>query len=230
MQVIVVGAGKLAQELLGALTVGDGAEGGAGVVVPWSDAVAHRAEKSIVVHAGSGRELAAAVAFCAATQSPLIELATGSDLEQMVPGFPVVVCPNTNILMLKFMGMLERSGHLFHNQRVRLIESHQAQKSSVPGTAVSMAQSLGLPVAEIESVRSADVQRTELQIPDAHLARHAYHQILVEDGLCSLKLETRVYGDAPYAQGVAQIVAAVQARVLECRCYSVMEFVHQGWL
>ncbi|MFP3617023.1 dihydrodipicolinate reductase, partial [Paraburkholderia sp. SIMBA_050] len=37
--------------------------------------------QSIVVHAGSGRELPAAIAFCQATGSPLVELSTGSDLE-----------------------------------------------------------------------------------------------------------------------------------------------------
>lgn len=223
MQVIVVGAGKLAKELLGALNV-------AGTVVPWSEALRSQAAQSVVVHAGSGRELEAVVAFCSFTQSPLIELSTGSDLERSVPDFPVVVCPNTNILMLKFMSMLGHSGHLFQNQRVRLIESHQAQKTSVPGTAVSMAHALGLPAGQIHSVRDVGVQRKELHIPDEHLPRHAYHQVLIDDGLCSVKLETRVYGEAPYAHGVAKIVAAVQSHPLESRCYSVMEFVDNGWL
>lgn len=223
MQVIVVGAGKLAKELLGALNV-------AGTVVPWSGAVACGAERSVVVHAGSGRELDAVVAFCSSTQSPLIELSTGSDLEHGAPGFPVIVCPNTNILMLKFMGMLDHSGHLFRNQRVRLIESHQAQKTSVPGTAVSMAHALGLHAGDIESVRDVEVQRKALCIPDEHLPRHAYHQILIDDGLCSVRLETRVYGESPYAHGVAQIIAAVQSQALDSRHYSVMEFVDNGWL
>jgi 4-hydroxy-tetrahydrodipicolinate reductase len=43
-------------------------------------------------------------------------------------------------------------------------------------------------------------------------------------------LETRVGGDAPYAQGVAQIVAATAAHVLEDRVYPVMDFIHRGWL
>lgn len=224
MQVIVVGSGKLAQELLGSLQAGAECP-----VLPWT-AAAQEAGPSIVVHAGSGRELAAVEAFCAAAQAPLVELATGSALEPGARGFPVVVCPNTNILMLKFMGMLERSGHLFCGHRIELLESHQAQKASVPGTAVSMAHALGLPVGDIQSVRATDIQSDMLQIPGEHLARHAYHRIQIADGQCSLQLEARVYGDAPYADGVARIVAAVRARPLDNRLYSVMEFVHKGWL
>jgi dihydrodipicolinate reductase len=183
-------------------------------------------EKSVVIHAGSGRELGAATAYCAGTQSPLIELATGSALESAQHSFPVVVCPNTNILMLKFMAMLAQSGHLFHNYDIQLTESHQANKTSVPGTAVHMARSLGLPDSAIHSVRQASA----LQIPQEHLGRHAFHRILIQDGDCSLQFETRVYGDSAYADGVARIVAAVRAHALENRSYSVMELVDRGWL
>ncbi|MDI9690464.1 hypothetical protein QM326_38275, partial [Burkholderia cenocepacia] len=69
--------------------------------------------------------------------SPLVELSTGSDLETGTYGFPVVLCPNTNILMLKFMSMLETSGHLFRDCDISVTESHQAGKTSVPGTAGS---------------------------------------------------------------------------------------------
>lgn len=224
MQVIVVGSGKLAKELLGALPSEGGSE-----VVPWA-VEGQRTEKSVVVHAGSGRELEAVSAFCESTRSPLVELATGSALEHMAVGFPVVLCPNTNLLLLKFMAMLERSGHLFSGYRIGLTESHQAQKSSVPGTAVSMAQALGLAQDEIRSVRDAAVQQRVLQIPPEHLARHAYHEVLIEDGACSVKLETRVYGDAPYAEGVSKIVAAVRERSLEDRRYAIMEFIDNAWL
>lgn len=224
MQVIVVGAGKLAIELLGALPSGD-----AGQVVPWA-AEGLSAEQSVVVHAGSGRELEVVRAFCESTRSALVELATGSALEQMAVGFPVVLCPNTNLLMLKFMAMLERGGHLFRGYRIGLTESHQSQKTSVPGTAVGMAKALGLAPSDIRSVRDAEVQQGVLQIPQEHLGRHAYHQVLMEDGACSVKLETRVYGDAPYAEGVAHIVAAVRERPLENRRYTIMEFIDNAWL
>jgi hypothetical protein len=43
-------------------------------------------------------------------------------------------------------------------------------------------------------------------------------------------METRVYGDAPYAGGVAQIVAAVRQQALENRRYSILEFIDNGWI
>ena len=76
MQVLVVGTGKLATELLGSHRL----DPATCRVMAWSDP-ARGDERSIVVHAGSGRELPAAIEFCRATGSPLVELSTGSDLE-----------------------------------------------------------------------------------------------------------------------------------------------------
>lgn len=224
MNVIIVGAGKLAKELLDSLKASN-----AHPVLPWADRD-QASGPAIVVHAGSGRELDEVVAYCRATRSPLMELATGSRIEAMAPDFPLVLCPNTNILMLKFMAMLARSGTMFAGYRIGFTESHQAQKSSTPGTAVAMAQSLGLPAAEIVSIRNPAEQENTLGIPPEHLARHAYHRIVIEDGMCSLALETRVYGATPYADGVARIVSAIAARELEDRRYDIVEFVDNGWI
>jgi hypothetical protein len=224
MQVIIAGTGKLAIELLSALKID-----GFAPAISWANKSV-KSGKSIVVHTGSGRELQAISAYCEATHSPLIELATGSNIESTPVAFPVVLCPNTNILMLKFMSMLEHSGQLFRGYAIKLTESHQASKTSVPGTAVNMACSLGMSRDDIQSVRDAGTQRADLQIPEADLARHAYHQVLIQDGPCSVKLETRVYGEAPYAHSVAQIITAVTTHELENRVYSVMEFINNGWL
>jgi len=223
-QILVVGNGKLAKELIGGLVSANEC-----VVRPWATR-ALDADRSIVVHTGSGRELGDVIAFCQTTQSVLMELSTGSVLENMTLGFPVILCPNTNVLTLKFMRMLEQCGHLFKDTKIQLTESHQAGKVSVPGTAVGIARSLSLPDDAIVSIRSPAVQQTELQIPIAHLSRHAYHQILISDDSCSLKLETRVYGEAPYTDGVSKIVAAIQAHDLQNRCYAIAEFIDSGWL
>ncbi|QVN21240.1 dihydrodipicolinate reductase [Burkholderia pyrrocinia] len=235
MQVLVVGTGKLANELLGAHKL----DPATCRVMSWSDSArtdarrsdARRSDaRSIVVHAGSGRELPAVVAFCEATASPLVELSTGSDLETGSHDFPVVLCPNTNILMLKFMSMLETSGYLFRDCEISLTESHQAGKTSVPGTAVGIGQSLGLRPEEIRSVRDPDLQRSEFAIPDDQLGRHAVHRIRIDDGACSLQFESRVYGATPYADGVSRIVEAVRQHDLEHRRYSIVEFIRNGWL
>lgn len=224
MQVFIAGTGKLATELLDKLNPYSEF-----AVSPWSGEPAVDGPV-IVVHAGSGREINSISNFCQRTSSVLVELATGSSLEGLQPTFPVVLCPNTNILMLKFMSMLERSGALFKGSEIRITESHQASKTSVPGTAVSMAKALGVDTSEIASVRNASQQITELSIPEEHLARHAFHEIQIHDGPCTISMETRVYGDSPYASGVRQIIGAIQRRELQARAYSINEFIENGWV
>ena len=156
MDVIIVGTGKLASELLNAL-----GDGGAYKIMSWASR-GESAGRSIVVHAGSGRELKDVIAYCRATHSPLVELATGSAIAGGFPEFPVVLCPNTNILMLKFMSMLARSGEAFSGYRITLTESHQAGKTSLPGTAVSMAHALGLKTSDVLSVLDPKTQKFHL--------------------------------------------------------------------
>ena len=62
------------------------------------------------------------------------------------------------------------------------------------------------------------------------MTRHAYHQIVVTAGECSVSIETRAYGDSPYADGVAEIVSALRRQALDNRTYSIMEFLNNGWL
>lgn len=224
MQVLIVGSGKLASELLNRLSLS-----ASFTTLSWSSAPSVQG-RSVVIHAGSGRELDDVITYCRETNSVLVELATGSKIESTQSTFPVILCPNTNILMLKFMNMLAKSGRLFEGYRIKLTESHQAEKQSTPGTAVAIAQSLGLPAEDVISVRNREKQLTALRIPQEHLGRHAVHSISIDDGTCSVLLETRVYGSSPYADGVSKIVSAVATHPLENRVYAVDEFIEHGWV
>lgn len=224
MHVFIAGTGKLATELLDKLHQSDQL-----TISPWLG-VPEAVDRAIVIHAGSGRELDEICGFCQRTASVLVELATGTCVESLPRAFPLVLCPNTNILMLKFMCMLKRSGSLFNGSQISVTESHQASKASVPGTAVSMALDLGLDASGIISVRDGARQATELLIPPEHLARHAYHRIHIHDGSCSISMETRVYGDAPYVSGVQQLMAAIQQRPLQNCVYAINEFIENGWI
>jgi 4-hydroxy-tetrahydrodipicolinate reductase len=224
MQVLIVGSGKLATELLNELCLGESLP-----VCPWLSGSTSRTH-SIVVHAGSGRELEDACCYCRNTGSVLLELSTGSPLEISAPDFPVILCPNTNILMLKFMNMLAKSGGLFKDYRIALTESHQAGKRSAPGTAIAIAQSLGLPAEDVVSIRNREEQLSAMRIPPEHLERHAVHSINIADGACSIDIETRVFGDSPYAEGVSRIIAAAASHPLENRLYEIDEFIERGWI
>ncbi len=93
-----------------------------------------------------------------------------------------------------------------------------------------MANALGISESQITSVRNGLQQVSELHIPHEHLARHAFHHINIHDGPCAISMETRVYGDSPYASGVQQIIGAIDQRELQARVYSITEFIKNGWV
>lgn len=224
MHVFIAGSGKLASELLSTMAVDPPSQ-----VQRWTGAWPE-SKPSIVLHAGSGRELEDILAFCEASRSVLVELATGSDLTRRTPACTVVVCPNTNILMLKVMAMLRRSGLLFAGCRIGITESHQAAKHSTPGTAISMADALGVPAGQIVSVRDPRQQQAALGIPPEHLDRHAVHVISIEDGPCQVSLTTRVHGESPYADGVSRIVRSIRADPLPAGVHAIEQLVERGWV
>lgn len=224
MLAVVVGSGKLATELLERLELPDDM-----TLQAWGD-TGPTAGAAFVVHAGSGRQLTQVTTYCERSGATLLELSTGSALAEANPGFPVVLCPNTNILMLKFMSMLAASGHLFRGYDISLQESHQQGKTSAPGTALALAESLSLKPDAIASERDPTRQMELLAVPREHLARHAVHRIRISDGVCTVNLESRVMGAAPYARGVGQLLRALQTRTLERRLYRVEELISAGWL
>ncbi|MBN2403329.1 MAG: dihydrodipicolinate reductase [Spirochaetes bacterium] len=219
MNVFVVGSGKLAEEILSAL---HGSH--IGSVRRWSDIASCLRDDIVVVHAGSGRELDAVHAYCSENRKPMIELATGMNYDSFDPDFPVIVCPNTNVLMLRFMAMVLRAGEGFKKYERTILESHQSTKTSEAGTARSLAKSLGIEINKIESVRDPAIQENTLGIPADHLGRHALHRIQIKDDSVCITLESKVLGTAPYAAGLAEILSVVMARKLEARVYDILEF------
>jgi len=223
--VLVVGSGKLAKELLQDLS-GPRIAG----VRPWSRRDNLADPSSVVVHAGSGREWNDVVATCEAAGSLLVELATGNPLLDRDWTIPVVVCPNVNLLILKFMAMVSPHGLAFQDCLIDLVESHQASKTSAPGTAYELADALGLDRRDVRSVRDPRVQEDDLGIPAEHLERHAYHRISIQDGAAKLVLETTVLGEAPYAPGLARILDGLASRELAPGVHSVVDLVGRGWV
>lgn len=225
MNVYIVGSGKLAKAILSAEISLDTCE-----ILKWEPQYGTPNEKAILVHAGSGRQLTACVDFCRRTDSILVELSTGLETETMTPDFTLIVCPNTSILLLKVLNIIDRFGHYFQNDKVSITESHQASKQSEPGTAFAFARSLKVPVDQIKSVRDTQTQRNELDIPDAFLDRHAYHKIVIQDGLDEVTIETKVFGHDSYVSGVKKIIDAVLKRPFEKRRYTVLELIEKSVL
>lgn len=92
-----------------------------------------------------------------------------------------------------------------------------------------MAEALGVAPERIESVRDPSRQ-SSLGIPSEHLDRHAVHLISIEDGPCQVSLQARVYGAAPYADGVSRILRALRAQPLQRGVHAIEDLVERGWV
>jgi len=224
-KIVVVGSGKLASAVLSLSTTYPSGE-----VLKWDSERRFLTEKVLLIHAGSGRQLNECFEFCSKTKSPLIELSTGLETEDMQPDFPLILCPNTSILVLKMMSILKTNGHHFEGFDISITESHQATKKTEPGTAYSFADSLKLPRDKVVSIREPEIQEHKIGIPPAYLDKHAYHRIEIKDGHDEVVIETKVLGHDSYAKGVKAIIDTVSKQPLENRKYSVLELIDKQLL
>ncbi len=224
MKIFIAGSGKLAQAILASKLSFPDCE-----IAAWEQRPETN-EKSIIVHAGSGRQLTECINYCERTGSTLIELSTGLETETMEPSFTLIVCPNTSVLLLKVLNLLKLSGYYFKDNKVSILESHQSSKTSVPGTAFSFADALHFPPEKIISVRNTDVQRNEIGIPEEFLDKHAYHRIVIEDGPDEVLIETKVLGHASYIKGVKKIIEAVLKNSFEKKRYAIFELIDLNML
>jgi len=225
MKIYVVGSGKLANAI-----VTSSISLQAGEILKWEMPDQSSNEQAVVVHAGSGRQLQECIEFCERTKSVFVELSTGLETETMTPAFPLVVCPNTSILVLKTLHMLKANGGSFAGYEISITESHQSAKRTEPGTAYAFARSLKFPVDKVVSVRDPGVQQGEIGIPREYLERHAYHKIVIKDGRDEVTIETKVLGHESYAKGVNAIVEAVLKHELENRRYTVLDLIEKNML
>jgi len=194
------------------------------VVDTWENVETYKSENNkLIVHIGSGRQLPEILAYCRLNSIPLIQGATGLDYEQRSATFTLIEAPNVNLLLLKFMHMLKQFGKHFTSYEIQIVESHQAAKTSVPGTALAFAEYFGVDPSAIQSIRSREKQAKELAIADEYLDRHAVHVITVKDADTTLSIRTDVLGLASYVSGLAAIIRVVPT--LEKRFYDVVALV-----
>lgn len=225
IKIFVVGSGKLATALLSADLLFQSGE-----MLKWELRDQTSLAKAIIVHAGSGRQLAECVEFCKKTKSLLIELSTGLETEKMNPDFPLIICPNTSVLVLKTLSMLKAYGPNFENYHISITESHQSTKKTEPGTAYAFADSLKFPADKIKSVRDDEIQQTKIGIPSEFLGKHAYHKIVIKDGNDEITIETKVLGHDSYANGMKAILDTALRSSFENKKYTVLDLIDNNML
>jgi 4-hydroxy-tetrahydrodipicolinate reductase len=225
MKIFVVGSGKLANSILTSNLSFQSGE-----ILKWETHYQTLNEKAIIVHAGSGRQLKECFEFCVRTKTVFIELSTGLETEEMKPDFPLIICPNTSILVLKTLNMIKANGRYFENYKISITESHQSTKKTEPGTAYAFANSLQFPLDKIVSIRDPEIQRNKIGIPAEYLDKHAYHKIVIKDGSDEVTIETKVLGHDSYANGVKMIIEAVLKYSLENRKYTIFDLIDNNML
>jgi len=225
MRIFVVGSGKLANAILTSDLLVQSYE-----IVKWKSQYQALNEKAIIVHAGSGRQLKECFEFCDRTKTVFIELSTGLETETMKSDFPLIISPNTSILVLKTLNMIKVNGRYFENYEISITESHQSTKKTEPGTAYSFANSLKFPLDKIISIRDLGIQQNTIGIPKDYIDKHAYHKIVIKDGSDEVTIETKVLGHDSYANGVNMIIETVLKNSLENKRYTILDLIDNDML
>jgi 4-hydroxy-tetrahydrodipicolinate reductase len=215
--IVLSGNGKLANSLLNGLK--DTFD-----IIKLEDALENKTKKTIVIHAGSGRQLEDCISYCCRTKSTLVELSTGSNIKKRKTTFPVIICPNAAIAILKWLKIIKENGSLFSEYDINIIESHQESKTTVAGTAVEISKALQVSETKIESIRNKELQR-KLGINENDLDLHAYHKIQISDIGCEVKIEMKVLGHLAYVNGIKKIINRLNQLELENRLYDVLELM-----
>ena len=221
MKIFIVGSGKLANAILNSKLSFQSSK-----ILKWEEKYLSFKEKSILVHAGSGRQIDECLEFCSLTKSIFIELSTGLGTEKITPDFPLIVCPNTSILVLKVIQFLKTFGKELEDYQISVTESHQSSKKTEAGTAIAIANTLQMPQSQIISIRDTEIQKKQIRISKKFLNQHAYHKIEIKNGEEEvISIQTKVLGHVPYVNGLKTIIESILKKEPGNKKYSVEDII-----
>lgn len=184
--------------------------------------------KSVFLHIGSGREYKESLLLAESCGISYIQAATEKEyeLKHPEPGMiRYIHAPNLDLNIIKLIHWMKLGRELFQNEEVEIIESHQQEKSSKPGTAIKFGEYLGVGESEIISIRDPEKQR-HLNINN--LKHHAFHRIIIGDDNSSIKIETKVEGAISYSKGIAKIITVLDR--LDRDNYEIEDLIERGVL
>ncbi len=225
--VVIVGHGKLANAISDHLPELDRTNGSIRSIRNY-DEVTDKDTATMLIHVGSGRQYHDSLAWAVRHHAAFIQAATEKAM-LMVPPEPgnivYIHAPNMAIHLMKLLYWLSLGAKLFQHDTMTMTESHQATKTSAPGTAYKMCHLLGIDTKDIRSIRDPAIQQT-LNITT--LNQHAYHEIVIGGPQSHLKIMTKIEGFIPYVEGLYKILTALPN--MPANNYEVEDLVAKGYV
>jgi len=161
----------------------------------------------------SDTTLGAAVSFCHENRIPLALLSSGINADQIrALRFPLIKVPNASLPIVRFLLDVEEAALRHKNWPVTITEHHQPTKKDVSGTALKIADMLGVGKEAIVSVRNWEQSQREHNIPEETREGYAIHDVTFtnpETNIDTTPLHVVVHGRETYARGLMTLAGAV---------------------
>ncbi|KAF0935463.1 hypothetical protein E2562_032925 [Oryza meyeriana var. granulata] len=153
-----------------------------------------------------------------------------------------VISPQMGKQVVAFLAAMEiMAGQFpgaFSGYKLEVMESHQATKLDISGTAkavISCFQKLGVSfdLNEVKQVRDPQEQLTLVGVPEEHLSGHAFHMyhLTSPDGTVSFEFQHNVCGRSIYAEGTVDAALFLHKKIqsgANKKLYDMIDVLREG--
>ncbi|TVT99213.1 hypothetical protein EJB05_55428, partial [Eragrostis curvula] len=153
-----------------------------------------------------------------------------------------VISPQMGKQVVAFLAameiMSEQFPGAFSGYKLEVMESHQATKLDISGTAkavISCFQKLGVQfdLDEVKQVRDPQEQVALVGVPEEHLSGHAFHMyhLTSPDGTVSFEFQHNVCGRSIYAEGTVDAAMFLYTKIksgANKKLYNMIDVLREG--
>ncbi|KAL8531378.1 hypothetical protein ACS0TY_008117 [Phlomoides rotata] len=178
---------------------------------------------------------------------PFVLGTTGGDTELLYKTVDdskvyAVISPQMGKQVVAFLAameiMAEQFPGAFSGYNLLVVESHQAGKLDISGTAkdvISCFQKLGVSfeLEQVHLIRDPRIQMDVVGVPEEHLSGHAFHtyRLTSPDGTVVFEFQHNVCGRSSYAEGTVDATLFLAKKVksnAEKRIYDMIDVLREG--
>lgn len=178
---------------------------------------------------------------------PFVMGTTGGDRELLFKTVAdsnvyAVISPQMGKQVVAFLASLEIAAEqfpgAFAGYNLQVMESHQASKLDISGTAkavISCFQKLGVSfdLEQVQKIRDPNTQMEMVGVPEEYLSGHAFHMyhLTSPDGTVTFEFQHNVCGRSIYAEGTVDAVLFLAKKVrakAEKRIYDMIDVLREG--